>query len=399
MSFLSIPVEFFIFAATLIAIGIFHRHTLPAAASGLLAVIVYRFVLLGGAEWLHWIGSVAAHEWTTLANIVMVLLGFAVMANHFERGQLPEALPRVLPDNWTGGLSLLGLVFVLSIFLDNIAAAIIGGIMARHYYRGEVGVGFLAAIVAAANAGGAGSVVGDTTTTMMWISGISALEVLPAFFASLVAFSILGPLAAILQGPPPSRPQAATAAPIAIDWSRVAIVLMLLGAIIAVNTLGNALSPALFKSGPWLGIGLWIAIAVTATWRKPDWHAARHAVPGTLFLAALVALAATMPVEALPAASWRTVLGLGFLSAVFDNIPLTALALKQGGYDWALLAYAVGFGGSMMWFGSSAGIALSNEFSRVRSVVAWIRHGWFIPVAYVGGFFALLAVGGWRVAG
>jgi hypothetical protein len=43
--------------------------------------------------------------------------------------------------------------------------------------------------------------------------------------------------------------------------------------------------------------------------------------------------------------------------------------------------------------------ALSNEFSRVRSVVAWIRHGWFIPVAYVGGFFALLAVGGWRVAG
>lgn len=390
MTFLSIPAEFFIFAATLIAVGISHRHTLLAAATGLLAVIVYKFAMLGGAEWLHWIGSLARHEWSTLANIVLVLFGFAVMASHFERSQMAEALPRVLPNNWTGGVSLLGLVFVLSIFLDNIAAAIIGGIMARHYYRGRVGVGFLAAIVAASNAGGAGSVLGDTTTTMMWITGIPAVEVLPAFVASLTAFAVFGPLAAILQGPP--RRQAAPAAPVHIDWSRTGVVLVLLGAIIAVNACGNALSPTLYKNGPWLGIGLWIAIAVTSLWRRVDWRAPRRAAPGTLFLAALVALAATMPVEALPAASWRTVLGLGFLSAVFDNIPLTALALKQGGYDWALLAYAVGFGGSMTWFGSSAGVALSNEFPQIRSVVGWVRSGWFIPPAYVAGFLALLAV-------
>ena len=36
-----------------------------------------------------------------------------------------------------------------------------------------------------------------------------------------------------------------------------------------------------------------------------------------------------MPVEKLPAASWHTAFGLGFLSAVFDNIPLTALALSK----------------------------------------------------------------------
>jgi len=399
MSFLSIPFEFFIFAATLIAIGIFHRHTLPAAASGLLAVIVYKFVLLGAAEWLDWSVSLGAHEWTTLANIVLVLLGFAVLANHFERSQIPKALPSLLPTDWTGGLALLGLVFFLSAFLDNIAAAIIGGIMARHYYRGHVGIGFLAAIVAASNAGGAGSVVGDTPTTMMWISGISARELLPAFLPSLVAFAVFAPLAARLQGPAPARPPVCGTTAAAIDWGHAAIVLVLLGTIITVNTLGNALSPVLYRTGPWLGIGLWIAIAVMAAWRKPDWRGARHAVPSTLFLAALVALAAMMPVEALPEASWQTVLGLGFLSSVFDNIPLTALALKQGGYDWALLAYAVGFGGSMMWFGSSAGVALSNEFSSIRSVTGWVRHGWFIPVAYVAGFFALLAAGGWRPGG
>jgi hypothetical protein len=38
-----------------------------------------------------------------------------------------------------------------------------------------------------------------------------------------------------------------------------------------------------------------------------------------------------MPVEKLPAASWPTTLALGFVSAVFDNISLTALALIQGG--------------------------------------------------------------------
>jgi len=67
-----------------------------------------------------------------------------------------------------------------------------------------------------------------------------------------------------------------------------------------------------------------------------------------------------MPVETLPSPSWPTAFALGLLSSVFDNIPLTALALRQGGYDWALLAYAVGFGGSMIWFGSSAGVALSR---------------------------------------
>ena len=71
-----------------------------------------------------------------------------------------------------------------------------------------------------------------------------------------------------------------------------------------------------------------------------------------------------MPVDALPAASWQTALGLGFVSSVFDNIPLTKLALDQGGYDWGFLAYAVGFGGSMLWFGSSAGVAISTQFPR-----------------------------------
>jgi Na+/H+ antiporter NhaD/arsenite permease-like protein len=103
-----------------------------------------------------------------------------------------------------------------------------------------------------------------------------------------------------------------------------------------------------------------------------------------------------MPVEKLPVASWHSTFGLGFLSSVFDNIPLTALALKQGGYDWGFLAYSVGFGGSMIWFGSSAGVALTSLYPEARSVWQWVRHGWPVALAYVVAFFVMLAVWLWH---
>ena len=141
---------------------------------------------------------------------------------------------------------------------------------------------------------------------------------------------------------------------------------------------------------------VWAAILVTAPWRQPDWTLLPGAFKGSVFLLSLILCASMMPVEKLPVASWQTALGLGFVSAVFDNIPLTALALKQGGYDWGYLAYAVGFGGSMIWFGSSAGVALANMYPEAKSVGKWLRHGWHVALAYVIGFFVLYAVLGWH---
>jgi Na+/H+ antiporter NhaD/arsenite permease-like protein len=122
----------------------------------------------------------------------------------------------------------------------------------------------------------------------------------------------------------------------------------------------------------------------------------RESVKGSIFLLCLVLAASLMPVEKLPLASWESALGLGFVSAVFDNIPLTALALQQGGYDWGVLAFAVGFGGSMIWFGSSAGVALSNLFPEARSVTLWLRHGWHVVLGYMAGFAVLMATSGWH---
>lgn len=59
------------------------------------------------------------------------------------------------------------------------------------------------------------------------------------------------------------------------------------------------------------------------------------------------------------------------------------------------LAFAVGYGGSMLWFGSSAGVALASLFPEVKSVGLWLRHGWHIVIAYIAGFFAMLVIVGW----
>jgi Na+/H+ antiporter NhaD/arsenite permease-like protein len=396
MNLFGIPAELVIFGLTLVAVAVLHRHALAVALAGLCVTSCSKVFSLGWFAGSEWLAAYAVHEWPTLANLLMLLVGFAVLANQFELSAIPEALPRLLPRNWTRGLVLLAIVFCMSIFLDNIAAAIIGGVLARHVYQDRVTIGYLAGIVAAANAGGAGSVLGDTTTTMMWIHGISPVVILPAFVASCAAFAVFAPLSALQQHRASPWAKDLVARGNRIDWARGAIVLILLGTILAVNLIGNSFAPKVLESIPLLGTGLWMAIFFTSLWRDPQWSVVQGAAKGALFLVALVATASMMPVERLPAASWHTALGLGVVSAVFDNIPLTALALKQRGYDWGVLAFAVGFGGSMVWFGSSAGVALSSLYPEARSVAGWIREGWYVLVAYAVGFFTLLLTLGWR---
>lgn len=397
MQLFGVPVEFILFALTLVGVALLHHYTLYVALAGLAVITGYKLAFTGfkfGAGFAG-LGLHLQHEWVILANLFLLLTGFALLSRHFEASRVPDEMPAFLPDDWKGGLVLLVAVFVLSAFLDNIAAALIGGAMARHVFRGKVHIGYLVAIVAASNAGGSGSVVGDTTTTMMWIDGVSPLSVLHAYVAAGTALLIFGiPAARQQQRFSPIVKQAPKS--LHIEWTRLFIVAAILICAVAVNVIANLKFPALLDAVPLIGLAVWTVILATAPLRRPDWEILPETAKGTIFLLALVVCASMMPVEELPAPSWPTALGLGFISAVFDNIPLTALALNQGGYDWGFLAYAVGFGGSMVWFGSSAGVALANMYGEAKSVGLWLRHGWHVAVAYVIGFFVMLAILGWN---
>jgi Na+/H+ antiporter NhaD/arsenite permease-like protein len=392
-----IPIEFFIFGFTLVGVALFHDHTLKVALIGLLVVVSYKLFGVGFAKGQGFDGFVAhmAHEWVILANLLCLLVGFALLSNHFEKSEIPAVLPKYLPDDWKGGFVLLIAVFVLSAFLDNIAAALIGGAIAQTVFRGKIHTGYLVAIVAASNGGGSGSVVGDTTTTMMWLAGVSPVAVLPAYFAAVPALIFFGIFASLQQHKLQPILKDATSG-VKVDWLHVGIVVAILLSAVSVNVYVNTQLGEAGQRFPFLGAAVIVATLVTAVIRKPDWSLVPGAIKGALFLLSLVLIASLMPVDHLPKASWLSAFGLGFVSAVFDNIPLTALAINQGGYDWGLLAYAVGFGGSMIWFGSSAGVALASMFPQARSVGSWLQSGWHVAVAYVLGFMIALSIVGWN---
>ena len=373
------PLEYLIFGLLLVGIALFHHRTFDVAVAGTVVLIIYKvfWTEINLVEHL-------AHEWHLLVNLLGLLLGFALLAKHFEESHLPSWLPNQLPAGWRGGFLLLWIVALISMFLDNIAGAMIGGVIAKRMYQGRVHLSFIVALVAASNGGGAGSVIGDTTTTMMWIAGVPAVVFLKAFIGAAIAITFSGIIA--------SRKQHNYQALVKSAGQMVQIDLVRL-CIVGVSVIGTILANVTLD---FPAIGLWAGILIGALFRPTQWSEIGHALKGSFFLILLVLSASLMPVDSLPTPSWQTAFGLGFLSAVFDNIPLTALAIFQGGYDWAVLAYTVGYGGSLIWFGSSAGVAIANTFPQSKNSLDWVREGWHVAVGYVLGFFAMLFLGGWR---
>lgn len=375
------PFEFILFGATLLGVMIFgEQYKLRVSLVGLASIVTYKLVFTDMSLLEH-----IQHESTLLISLFGLLVGFELMAEHFRESRLGLKAPTILPDDWKGPFMLLFMVFLLSIILDNIAAAMIGASLSKIVFK-KVRIGFLAAIVAASNAGGAGSVVGDTTTTMMWMDGVDPRDVLHAFLPSTVAFLVFSvPLSIAQQRFSPivkdeiSSHHSDNAV---VDYVRVGMVFLMLVGVITGNILWDL--PAL---------GLWVIILLTVKLRKHNWARVPHTALSACFLLALVLSASLMPVKQLPAASESTVFALGFISAIFDNIPLTKLALDQGGYDWGWLAYAVGFGGSMMWFGSSAGVAVNNDNPQLGNTKTFLKESWIIPVAFVCGFASLYLIG------
>ncbi len=391
-----VPFEFFLFAATLIGVAVLHHHTFRVALIGLLAIIAWKWLIPGFEEGAGAAGLAAhlAHEAPLLINLTLLLTGFELIARHFELSRLPDAAPAYLPAGRLGALVFLAVVFVFSAVLDNIACAVLGAAMARHLFKGGVHLAYIVAIVAAANAGGAGSVIGDTTTTMMWVAGAAPAQVAPAFVGAIAAFLVFAPIAAQAQHRHASLTRASRA-DVEIDWPRIVIIAAALGGAVLMHLIAHAYFPDALERLPLLGLTIWTALFALAPWRGPDWKALPHTFAGTAFLVTLVIAASLMPVHSLPAPSWQLTFAFGWISPVFDNIPLTALAIAKNDFDWGLLAFAVGFAGSMTWFGSTAGVAVSNLYPETRSVWLWLRVGWPIPLAYLVGFFAMYAMFGW----
>ena len=96
-----IPLDFLLFGFTLLGVALFHHHTLKVALTGLAVVTLYKlgFTDFSGTPGFAGLLKLIGHEWVTIANLLGLLLDFALLADHFEKTEIPAILPKYLPDD------------------------------------------------------------------------------------------------------------------------------------------------------------------------------------------------------------------------------------------------------------------------------------------------------------
>lgn len=377
----------------LLGIATFSKDNITVATFGFMGILIYKLSYNPNFELFERLMGVnniyeqiidddfKLKEWFVVFNLLGVFLGLPIMAYHFMQSRIVEVVIPFLRRNWTTPFLLLVLVLLLSIAISDLTAALIGIIAAIIMFNSNLHIGYIVAIVATANIGNIINVSDIIPYSIVTESGITTRDILIAYIGGMIAFAIFAPIASIFQY---KKEPLITPIPnhrIFIEYRHLtAALLIILGTILSTNLIS---SPA---------VGVWIGIAISTSFVKANWKAFERTIPCSVFLMLMIFTSGLMPIEEVPEASTLTTFVLGLLSALFNNIPLMKLALLQEGYNLPLLIYAISFGGSLIWFGSVVGIAISNIATESRAVSKWIYYGWYVIVAYTVGFFALYAL-------
>jgi Na+/H+ antiporter NhaD/arsenite permease-like protein len=324
------------------------------------------------------------------AQIVFFLIGAMTIVEVIDAHDGFEVITsRISTTSQVRMMWLIGFVaFFLSAILDNLTTTIVMvSLIQRLIARRDDRLLFASLIVIAANAGGAWTVIGDVTTTMLWIGGqITPLNIMGAvFLPSLV--NLLVPLAFIsflVRGKTIAPPPRDHGVEVVGSFERNLMFYLGLGTLIAVPAF-KAITHLPPFMGVLLGLGIvWLVGEIVH--RDKDEHVRRplslaHALTRidmssiVFFVGILLAVAClehagllSMLARWLEAVIGRQdiiVIVLGLLSAVIDNVPLVAATM--GMYDlghypadsflWEFIAYCAGTGGSILIIGSAAGVA------------------------------------------
>ncbi len=83
-------------------------------------------------------------------------------------------------------------------------------------------------------------------------------------------------------------------------------------------------------------------------------------------------------------------IGVGFLSAFVDNVPVMSAVLKASpnmGIDahaqWMLVTMTAGIGGSLISFGSAAGVGVMGKLSGIYTFATHMKYAWTVLVGYI----------------
>ncbi len=259
-------------------------------------------------------------------------------------------------------------------------------------------------IVVAANAGGAWSPFGDITTLMVWVAGKAEFtEFLFLFPAAIVGWFVTAYLLArfVPEGEPPFNAEE--------KYVEIAeggkTIIGLFAFTIAMAVLSHQVLHLPAMWGMMFGLALlkmytyyinrnsgstqlnafsWIAKIENDT--LLFFFGILAAVGGLHFLGYLEYFTALYDQFGPTVVN----IGVGFLSAVVDNVPVMSAVLKADpnmGPDaqsqWMLVTMTAGIGGSLISFGSAAGVGVMGKMHGIYTFASHMKYAWTVLVGYI----------------
>ena len=299
---------------------------------------------------------------------------------------------------WFTGL----LAFFISPVADNLTTALI--LSTVLFTIDKKNLSFLVPgainIVVAANAGGAWSPFGDITTLMAWTANKGDfIDFLYLFPASVVGWAVTAYLLSLsVPSGSPAFDASTEKKPKVLDGGMGVVYLGVSTIIIAV--LGHQFFhfPAMW--GMMFGLALLKFYSVHLT--KSGAHSFNiyvnmqkvendtllfffgilSAVGALHFLGFLHYIHSMYELVGPTAAN----VGVGFISAIVDNVPVMSAILKSSptmGVDqWMLVTMTAGIGGSLISFGSAAGVGVMGRLHGIYTFGSHLKHSWTILVGY-----------------
>ncbi len=258
-------------------------------------------------------------------------------------------------------------------------------------------------IVVAANAGGAWSPFGDITTLMAWTAGKGAfVDFLFLFPASAGGYLITAYL--LSRFVPQTKPDfdvSKEKVPVLMDGAMNVVYLGLFTIAAAVIAHQVLHMPAMW--GMMFGLAI---LKLYSHWLKKRHNSKLNifesmskvenntllfffgilAAVGALYFVGWLAIAAIVYDPAILGATWANI-GVGFISAIVDNVPVMSAILKanptMGVDQWMLVTMTAGIGGSLISFGSAAGVGVMGKLHGIYTFGSHMKFAWTILVGYV----------------
>jgi Na+/H+ antiporter NhaD/arsenite permease-like protein len=355
------------------------------------------------------------------AELLLFLLSAMSFVNALVERRLFEALQsRLIAARvgvrgifWLTGLA----AFFLSPVADNLTTALVMGTVALAALakQKKAAVIALVSIVVAANAGGAFSPFGDITTLMVWQKGkVQFFEFFALFVPALINWLVPAVLMSFFL---PRSGIDGDGVPVAVRKGGLAIAGLFLFTIALTVVLDHSLHLPPFL-GMMTGLGLlnlygyflhrWEArvlgpdderepFNIFEIFARVEWDTLLFFYGIMLCVGGLAAVGYLGGLSALLYGHWGPTganIGIGLLSAVVDNIPLTYAvllmdpAMNHG--EWLLVTLTAGVGGSLLSIGSAAGVALMGAGRGLYTFGSHLKWIWAVALGYAAAILAHL---------